>query len=142
MKILAINASYRGNRGYNHFLVNKIFNGAREEGAECEEILLSKLKINHCIACNKCQTKESYLKCIYEDKDDVRKTFNKMSEADIIIYATPVYVFTMSALLKIFLDRLYSTGDVKDFKLSESGLFFHSTDETICKKTICSSCLL
>jgi len=46
---------------------------------------------------------------VYDGKDDVRAVFKKMAEADLIIYATPVYVFGMSGLLKIFLERMYAT---------------------------------
>jgi len=58
----------------------------------------------------------------------VSAVFDKMRKADIIIYGTPVYLFTMSGLLKIFLDRFYSTGDVYDLKVTKSGLFFHGPD--------------
>ncbi|MEQ8170309.1 MAG: flavodoxin family protein [Candidatus Eremiobacterota bacterium] len=134
MKILAINSSYRGEKGYTAFLIDRVFTGAKSAGAVCELVTLSTLKINRCIACNRCQTEDHFLKCIYEDKDDVKEIFNKMAESDIIIYATPVYIFNMSGLLKIFLDRFYSTSDVSDMRLTKSGLLFHHvTGKIICK---------
>jgi len=134
VKILAINSSYRGEKGYSAFLIDKVFTGAKAAGAVCEVVTLSKLKINRCIACDTCQTEEHFLKCIYEDKDDVKDIFNKMSGSDIIIYGTPVYVFNMSGLLKIFLDRFYSTSNVYDLKLTKSGMLFHHvTEKIICK---------
>ncbi|MCD4835099.1 MAG: flavodoxin family protein [Bacteroidales bacterium] len=134
MKIIAINGSHTGKRGYTHFLIEKLFNGAKQEGAECEEITLAKLKINICKGCSVCNTEKHLLKCIYEEKDDVTMIFNKMREADIIIYATPIYVFNMSGLMKVFLDRMNATGNSEDFKLSESGLFFHHISRDICSK--------
>jgi len=134
VKILAINSSYRGEKGYTAFLIDKVFTGVESAGADCEVITLSKLKINRCIACDRCQTEEHFLKCIYEDKDDVKEIFNKMTEADIIIYGTPVYIFNMSGLLKIFLDRFYSTSHVYDLKISKSGMFFHHVTEEIAGK--------
>jgi len=134
LKILAINSSYRGERGYSAFLIDKVFTGAKSAGADCEVITLSKVKMKHCIACDRCQTEESYLKCIYEDKDDVKEIFNKMAAADIIIYGTPVYIFSMSGLLKIFFDRFYSTSNVSDLKISKSGMFFHHVTEKISGK--------
>lgn len=106
MKILAINSSYRGDKGHTKFLIDKLFNGAKEKGVECEAVTLSKNKINICKACNTCQKENHYLKCVFDKKDDVRSIFNKMTEADIIIFATPVYIFGISGLMKIFLDRI------------------------------------
>lgn len=51
MKILAINASYRGKNGYTQFLINKVFEGAKTTGAECETIVLSEHDVKRCICC-------------------------------------------------------------------------------------------
>jgi multimeric flavodoxin WrbA len=134
MKILAINGSHRGEKGHTHFLIEKLFQGATAIGAECEAIALAKLKINRCLACGQCHTDEHRLQCVYDNKDDVREVFRKMAEADIIIYATPVYVFGMSGLLKTFIDRMNATGDTFDLRMSKSGLMFHHIDRAICSK--------
>jgi multimeric flavodoxin WrbA len=134
MKILAINGSHRGNRGQCAYYLKLIFQGAQQAGAECEEILLSQLKINHCLACLQCHSQESLLQCIYDEKDDVRGIFNKMAEADLILFATPVYVFSMSGLLKTFLDRINAVGNSNEFRATRSGLFFHHITPAICSK--------
>jgi multimeric flavodoxin WrbA len=138
MKLLALNASLRGEHGHTAFLVNKIFDGAAAEGAVCESIILSKHKINHCLACEKCQAKESYLKCVQEGKDDVKAIFDKMVEADIVIYASPVYIFAMSSLLKALLERMYGTADCSDLRVSKSGLMFHHINSRISSKPFVS----
>lgn len=134
MKLVAINGSHRGTRGYTHFLIEKIFRGAREKGATCEEITLAELKINICKGCSVCNTEKHLLKCIYKEKDDVAMIFDKMSEADILIYATPIYVFNMSGLMKVLFDRMNSTGNSSDLRLSESGMFFHHISKDIYSK--------
>jgi putative NADPH-quinone reductase len=134
MKILAINASHRGERGHTHFLINKLFQGAAAAGAECETVTLARLKINRCLACGRCHTDGHPLQCVYDDKDDVRAVFHKMAGADILIYATPVYVFGMTGLLKTFIDRMNATGDTFDLRMSEKGLMFHHIDRAICSK--------
>lgn len=134
MKIIAINASYRGDKGHTRVLIDKLFKGATEKGAECEIVTLSKNKINICKACNTCQTETHYLKCVFDEKDDVKSIFNKMSSADLIVFATPVYIFGISGLMKIFLDRIYSTSDVTDLRVSKSGLLFHHINHSICSK--------
>jgi putative NADPH-quinone reductase len=134
MKILAINGSYRGDRGHTRFLIDKLLQGATAVGAECQVLTLSRLKINHCLACGQCQTAEHYLECVYDGKDDAQIVFRQMAEADIIVYATPVYVFGMSGLLKTFLERFYGRGDSGDLRMSKSGLMFHHVDHAICSK--------
>lgn len=134
MKILAINSSHRGEKGYTHFLIDKIFRGAREVGAECEAITLENLRINPCLGCLVCQTEKHHLRCVLDEKDDVRSIFDKMREADIVIFATPIYVFGMSSRLKALLERFHSTADVSDFRLSGGGMFFHAIDRDLCSK--------
>jgi len=134
MKIVAINASHRGDKGHTRFLIDKLFQGAAEAGAEVDVVTLAKLEINRCLSCGWCHTAEHRLQCVHDGKDDVRAILDKMAEADIIVYATPVYVFSMSGLLKTFLDRMYATGDIFDLRLSESGLMFHHIDRDISSK--------
>ena len=134
MKILAINSSLRGDRGFSKILIDKLFEGAVSEGAECEVLHLASLKINHCIDCQVCQRPDHFLKCAFHDKDDVTFIFQKMREADLIIFATPVYTFGISSLLKTLIERYYCTGNVGQFHLTESGMFFHHTDTEISRK--------
>jgi len=134
MRIVAINGSHRGDKGYTHFLIEKFFKGCMDFGADCEEVILSKLTINLCKACQVCSTEKHYLKCIYEGKDDVSLVFEKMRIADIIVYATPIYLMNMTGLMKVFLDRIYSTGDCKKHMLSKYGLFFHHITKEIYSK--------
>jgi hypothetical protein len=138
MKLLAINGSHRGDSGHTRVLLDLLWLGATETGADCEVVTLSKHKINRCLACGKCHTPEHYLKCMYAEKDDVAGIFAKIAAADLVVYATPVYVFGMSGLLKTFLDRLYSTSDVNEMRVTRSGLFFHHVDESICSKPFVS----
>ncbi len=134
MRILAINASHRGDRGHTSFLIQKLFQGAAAAGAECEPITLANLKINRCLGCGHCHTDDHFLQCVYDGKDDVRGVFEKMAGADILIYATPVYIFGVSGLLKTFIDRMNAVGNTRDLRLSKRGLMFHHIDHTICSK--------
>lgn len=134
MKILAINGSHRGKNGYTQFLIEKFFEGARQSNAECDTIVLKNLKINQCLGCRVCHKPEHYLKCIYDEKDDVKGIFDKMRDADILVFATPIYIFSMTGLMKIFLDRITSTADSSIMTLSNSGLFFHHIDKKLISK--------
>lgn len=55
MKILAINGSHRGEAGYTQFLLDKVLEGARSAGADCESVALAKLKMIPCRGCLACQ---------------------------------------------------------------------------------------
>lgn len=134
MKILAINGSHRGKRGYTEFLINKLFEGARLAGAECETVTLAELNINRCQGCFICQKKDHLLKCIYDGKDDANKVFAKMREADILVFATPIYVFNLSSLLLSLIDRIPATCNTFESKISQKGLFFHNIDPKLCSK--------
>lgn len=134
MKILAINGSHRGKNGFTQLVLETIFNGARRAGADCETVNLADIRIHPCIACNACHTENNYLKCVYEDTDDVNTVFEKMKGVDLIIYATPIYIFAMSGLMKTFLERINSTGDSSRMTISNAGLFFHHIDRAVFSK--------
>jgi NAD(P)H-dependent FMN reductase len=136
MKILAINASYRGDQGYTRVLVDKLLAGASEAGAECEVITLAHKKINRCLACDKCQGGETFLRCVHRDKDDVQAIFDKMANSDLFIFATPVYVMGISVLLKMLLDRQYGTCNCGNLIISKSGHMFHETNRDVSGKPI------
>lgn len=141
-KILAINGSHHGDNSYTRFLLERLFEGAREEGADCEVITLANLSLNRCIGCDACQKTDAIpvdpdtfsAHCVWDGKDDGQMIFQKMITADIIIYATPVQVFGMSGLMKNFLDRFYALGNSGDICLSGSGLMFHFIDHRVVSK--------
>ena len=136
MKILAINGSHRGNRGHTGFLLNKVASGAEKGGATLEVVNLASQKIHHCISCGKCNSPDHYLKCVFEEKDDMKSILDKMAGSDILVYATPIYIFTMTGLMKVFLDRIYSTANVFDLQISKSGKFFHHLNPDISSKPL------
>jgi len=59
--------------------------------------------------------------------------FDKMTQADLIIYATPIYLMTMTGLLKNLLDRTYATMDISDARLA-NGLIHHHINAAISSK--------
>lgn len=138
MHILALNSSYRGDSGHTRALLDLLAAGAREAGANFETITLARHKINRCLGCGKCHGPDHHLQCVYHDKDDVAALYAQIRQADLLIYATPVYIFGISGLLKIFLDRMYATSDVHQMRLTHSGLFFHHVDPQVCSKPFVS----
>ncbi|MDR3588511.1 MAG: flavodoxin family protein [Negativicutes bacterium] len=128
MKILALNGSHRGAAGCTQWLLERIAEGARAAGAEFETVVLAEQNIKRCSGCETCHTPGHLLRCVYEQEDDVKAIHAKMKAADILIYATPVYIFGLTGLMKTFLDRFNSTVGGDELGVTDSGLFFHRTD--------------
>jgi len=103
MKVLAINGSPNGAKGNTECVLQPFLAGAREAGAETEVIYLKDYEIKHCIGCFTCWAKTPGV-CVH--KDDMAGLLEKLRQAQVVVYATPLYVFTMSGLMKDFVDRI------------------------------------
>jgi multimeric flavodoxin WrbA len=105
-KILVLQGSPR-KKGNSNLLSNQIAEGAQNAGAAVETIYLHGLEIAPCQACEGCQKPDAE-GCVI--KDDMQTLYPKIADADALVLASPVYWFTMSAQLKLCLDRFYAFG--------------------------------
>jgi multimeric flavodoxin WrbA len=104
MKVLALNSSARvGDVSKTEILLDHLVQGMREAGAEVEVINLHKKKIRYCSGCFTCWTKTPGL-CLHKD-DMTNEIFPKYLECDLSVLATPLYHFTVNALMKTFIER-------------------------------------
>ena len=101
MKILALQGSPRPKK-YTQMVLEKFLEGAASKGAEFEVIHLASKKINPCIGCYTCWYKTPGV-CIH--KDDMPELLEKLKSCDVEVYATPLYTYTMTAFMKLFLER-------------------------------------
>ncbi|MGD8521224.1 MAG: flavodoxin family protein [Desulfobacterales bacterium] len=101
-KIVAIYGSPR-RKGNTATLLREAIRGARESGADVEEIVLRDLKISPCLEIYGC--KESGECAI---KDDFQKVRDQILAARGLMLASPVFFYTVSAHMKIFMDRFQS----------------------------------
>lgn len=108
MKITVFNGSPRAKLGNTNVLVESFLEGAKQAGAETEQVYLSKYKINPCRGCKTCWEKTPG-RCA--QKDDMEKLIAKVISSDVLGFATPVYADNVSGLLKNFIDRLIVIGD-------------------------------
>ena len=112
-KILILSSSPR-REGNSDTLCNEFMHGATESGNSVEKIFLRDKTIGYCTGCNTCSLHGK--PC--PQKDDMPEILEKMIMADIIIMATPVYFYTMSAQMKTLIDRCcgrYTEINNKDF---------------------------
>jgi len=137
MKVLALNGSLRGAGGITYKILQGIEEGVKNAGGICDVVNLSDLYIETCRACNRCQKTRTY-RCIFNDEDDAEQLFKKIEDSDLLIYASPVYVFGISSILKRFIERIHSLAPVDEVLLSESGLFFHATNRSVSGKPFIS----
>ena len=86
--------------GNSDLLCDQFAKGASEAGNQVEKISLAGKKIGFCTACYTCEKTGA---C--PQKDDAAAIIEKMLAADVIVLATPVYFYTMSAQLKALIDR-------------------------------------
>ena len=113
-KILELISSPRKN-GNSTLLAHAIADGARSGGARVEKVNLHRLNIRPCTACDKCHVADDRF-CVI--RDDMRRLYGKIVAAEGIIYASPVYWFSVSAQMKLFMDRCYALGGPGGWALS------------------------
>ena len=81
-------------------LVSKIAEGATAGGAQVEVVHLGSLHIQDCDGCHACWRGGQCSK-----NDDMRLIYPKIAAADTVVFATPVYWYGPTALMKAFVDR-------------------------------------
>lgn len=104
--ILVVNSSARNNSN-SRVLTEKVVEKAFENGHTIQTLDVGKETIHHCIGCDVCR-KNNDENCIFNDA--MTKYRPLVKEAGIIIFASPIYYFSVSAQLKLFIDRCYALG--------------------------------
>jgi len=84
-------------------MVDSFIEGAKHAGANVETFKLKNYEINHCTGCYTCWTKTPG-ECIF--KDDMTMLRKKYREADLVVFASPLYIFNVTGIMKDFMDRL------------------------------------
>jgi multimeric flavodoxin WrbA len=104
MKVLALNSSPRGDgQSKTELMLTHLVKGMREAGVDVEVVDLRKKSVKHCIGCYTCWTKTPGV-CIHKD-DMTLELFPKWRDSDLVVYATPLYHFTLNATMKAFIER-------------------------------------
>lgn len=101
MKVVAIGGSPRPHSN-TEYLIDQALAEIRGKGIETEKFILSRYKISPCYGHDDCGI---YTEC--KVRDDAPAILEKFAEADGIILASPVYMYTITAFMKIFMDRTY-----------------------------------
>ena len=138
MNVLAINGSPRGENGNTEVILKPFLKGCEAAGADIETIYLTEKNIKHCSGCFSCWHKTPG-KCVH--KDDMEDLLVKVSEADIMVYATPLYFFMVTGIMKDFMDRMLPLSNKEIIKVGEKyGHPRRVKKETPVKSVLISNC--
>lgn len=120
MKIMVMNGSPRVEN--TAAMVAAFKEGAEAAGHEVEVLHVGKMKIGGCLACEYCHGKGEG-KCV--QKDDMDKVMPAYLDADMIVYASPIYYFDVTAQLSAATQRVYAIG--KPAKATKAALLLSSS---------------
>lgn len=102
-KIVVLVGSVRKN-GNTDLLARAFVDGAKIKN-DVEVISVADYKVNPCVGCNSCFLRENH-QCFQQD--DMKTIYSKLKNADIVVAASPVYFYGISAQLKAVVDRLHT----------------------------------
>ena len=99
-KVIVISTSLRAGSN-SDMLAEQFAEGAKTSGNDVEKISLRGKGIQFCVGCLSCQHTGA---CIF--KDDVPAIMEKVLNADVVCWATPIYYYEMSGQMKTLIDRM------------------------------------
>ena len=102
VKIVALYGSPR-RKGNSALLLRRAVQGARELGAEVEEVVLRDLKISPCLEIYGCMETG---KCVIQD--DFQDLRERIIAAQGLMLASPIFFYTVSSHTKMLIDRFQS----------------------------------
>ena len=104
MNILVLNGSPRP-RGETAKMVAAFRSGAEGAGHTVTVIDVCRLNIHGCLACEYCHGKGRGA-CV--QKDDMQQIYEKLTNTEMLVLASPIYYHNISGQLKCAIDRFYS----------------------------------
>ena len=134
MKNVLILSSSPRRGGNSDTLCDEFMQGAIESGHRVEKVFLRDKTIHPCTGCGVC----SQYKKPCPQKDDAAEIIGKMLAADVIVMATPVYFYAMSAQMKTLIDRYNPQNEMfrllgtkRSFSQNETFFFSHPYPPTL-----------
>ena len=103
-KIIVLNGAARKN-GNTAKLVDAFTDGAKSAGNEVAVFYLDGMEIHSCKGCLRAG-KDPKSPC--SQKDDMDMIYEEFGSADVVVFASPVYFWTITGPLKTAADRLYA----------------------------------
>ncbi|SMD08662.1 Multimeric flavodoxin WrbA [Desulfocicer vacuolatum DSM 3385] len=105
MKVLTLQGGAR-KKGNTATVLAWVEEELKAMGHEVETVHLQNKNIKGCLACGKCKENPGAVACI--QKDDAIEILDKMVEAELVIFTSPLYFWGVAGPLKSLIDRTYS----------------------------------
>lgn len=99
--ILAVLGGGRPN-GNTTQLMRAFVKGVQEAGHHAEIVSLTKVEVKGCMGCNACRYGKP---CVIDD--GFQDLIPKIKTADLIVFISPLYFWTISSRIKAFIERFY-----------------------------------
>lgn len=130
MNILVITGSPR--KGGNTDIMAEAFaQGARESGNQVVIKNAGDMNVAPCLDCEYCFAHDGV--CV--QKDDMAGVLEEVDKADMIVFASPIYWFGMSAQIKLVIDRFYARAD-KGFHPTQTALLLNAMSDGVFEAAI------
>lgn len=123
MKITVLNGSPR--KENTSAMVEAFATAAKEAGHTVEVLQVGKMKIGGCLACEYCHGKGNGSCAQHDDMDKVLPAYQ---DCDMVVFASPIYYFTMTAQMHAAIQRVYCIG--KPPKAKKAALLLSSASPT------------
>ena len=113
-------------------LVDAFMKGLEEAGHSVEKVSLLKTEVKGCLGCNACRYGKP---CV--QNDGFNELVPKIKGADLVVFASPLYFWTISSKLKAFIERFYCIaeensdppyGRYERYPVKDSALLMTSAD--------------
>ncbi|OGI23387.1 MAG: hypothetical protein A3E91_02425 [Candidatus Moranbacteria bacterium RIFCSPHIGHO2_12_FULL_40_10] len=111
LKILGICTSGRGKNSNTYFLMKRSFDNLKDENIEKEIIVASELKLRPCDHHYSINARMCVHPCLItqtDPKDEMKKIYDGILGADVVIFSTPIYWGNHSQLMQLIIERLNS----------------------------------
>lgn len=105
-------------------LANAFIKGASEAGHTVHRVFLGDKRISGCKGCGFCQKNNNT--CMI--KDDMQEIYSLFSKSDVIVFASPLYFWSISAQIKTVIDRLYALSKEDKYPSKETMLLMSAGD--------------
>jgi multimeric flavodoxin WrbA len=112
-KILVLLGSPR-KYGNSTTLAKQLIKGVESGGGIIESHYIHGMDIRPCAGCDACQKKSADNCKLHQD--DMHVLYPKLRETDVIVFASPIYCFSVSAQTKLVIDRTYALLGPGDYK--------------------------
>lgn len=125
MNILVVTGSPR--KGGNTEIMADVFaKAAKNAGHQVTLRKLSELTVKPCQACQYCFTHDGV--CV--QKDDMNSILKDLELTDLLVLASPIYWFDVSAQIKCFIDRMYAFAK-KGFHIDSIAMLLNSGSDKV-----------